>query len=97
MSFGAKRAGQFGALSELESTDRFIAACYERIRSFEQGEGKWEFISQETLVGTLRDIADLAFALAWNAKDLTCLQRAQVLDVLLSVADLMARIPGKEI
>jgi hypothetical protein len=94
ITFAAKEAGQFAALPELESTDRSIAACYERIRSFEQApKGERE---SETPVGTLRDLADRAFTLGWNTKDLTHFQQAQILDILLSVADLMARIPCEE-
>ncbi len=98
MPFAVNETKQFAARSELESIDRLIAASYRRIRSFEQAsKSERESISQKTPMGTLSDIADQVFALGWNTRDLTHLQQAQVLDILLTVADLMAKIPFEEI
>ena len=94
MAFAAKKAKQFDALLEPNCTDGFIAACYQRIRSFDQTPGserERESVSHEMQIGTLTDIADRAFTLGWNSKDLTHLQQAQLLDILLSIADLMFR------
>ena len=79
-------------LSNRTSTDGFIAACYQRIRSFDQTRGserERESVPHE--IGTLTDIADRTFTLGWNSKNLTHLQQAQLLDILLSIADLMVR------
>ena len=94
MAFAAKEEEQFDALLEPNCADRFIAACYQRIRSFDKTRGserKRESISDEVQVGALTDLADRAFTLGWNSKNLTHLQRAQLLDILLSIADLMVR------
>ena len=94
VAFAAKKAEQFDALLETNCTDRFIAACYQRIRSLDQTRGserERESISHEVRIGTLTDIADRVFTLGWNSKDLTHLQQAQLLDILLSIADLMVR------
>ena len=95
MAFAAEEPGQFAAQHEMDCTDRLISTCYRLIRSFEPAicdEQRSEFISQETPPKTLSDIADRVFTLGWNTNDLTCLQRAQVLNILLSVADLAARV-----
>lgn len=93
MAFTAKEAERFDALHEPNYADHVIAACYQRIRSFEQAGGserKRQSISYEVHVGTLTDIADRAFTLGWSSKDLTHLQQAQLLDILLSISDLVA-------
>lgn len=79
---------------EANSIDRVISTCYKLIRSIEQttrDEQKLNAISREAIARTLREIADRAFTAGWTAKDLTRIQRAQILDILLSVADLAAR------
>jgi hypothetical protein len=86
---------QFAAQHEGDPTDRVIFTCYRLIRSFEQtniDEQKIGAISRETLARTLREIAGRAFTVGWNTKDLTSIQRAQILDIILSVADLAARV-----
>ncbi len=93
MVFTAKEAERFDALHEPNYADRVIAACYQRIRSFEQAgrsERKRESISYGVHVGTLTAIADRAFTLGWNSEDLTHLQQAQLLDILLTISDLVA-------
>lgn len=97
MAFAAKEAKRFDALPESNYADRVIAACYQRIRSLELAAGsgrKRESTSHGMQAGTLSDIADQAFALGWRSKDLTHLQQAQLLDILLTISDLMDRCPS---
>jgi hypothetical protein len=82
----------FTGHDEADSIDGVISTCYRLVGSFEQeirtdqGIG---CIPRANLARTLGQIADRAFALAWNTRDLTCIQQAQILDILLSVASLL--------
>jgi hypothetical protein len=80
------------AAHEANSSDGIISTCYGLIRSFENAisvEQKTNSIPRETFVHALTQIADKAFDLARDARDLTGIQRAQILDILLSVANLL--------
>jgi hypothetical protein len=82
---------RFAAEHDADSVDWVISSCYKLIRSVEQiiGDGqKIRGISRDKLARTLKSIADRAFTTGWNTNGLTSIQRAQILDVLLSVADL---------
>lgn len=88
---GLEESELFERHYEADSTDAVVSTCYRLIRSFERATGpeqKIKSISRETLARSLREIADRAFALAWNRRDLTGIQRAQILDILLTVASL---------
>jgi NAD/NADP transhydrogenase alpha subunit len=76
---------------EVDPIDGVISTCYRLIGSFERAIGDkqaLQAISQETLARALREIANKAFTVGWNSQNLTSIQRAQILDVLLSVANL---------
>jgi len=82
----------FTGHDEADSIDGVISTCYGLIGSFEQEirtDQGIRCIPRANLARTLGEIADRAFALAWNTRDLTCIQRAQILDILLSVASLL--------
>jgi hypothetical protein len=85
---------RFAARYEAGNIDWFILTCYRLIRSFEQtarDEHGIKPASRESPAWTLRDIADRAFTIGWNRTDLNSLQRAQILDIIWSVANLAAR------
>ena len=76
---------------EADHIDGVISTCYRLIGSFERAirdKQALQAISPETLARTLREIANKAFTAGWNSQNLTAIQRAQILDVLLSVANL---------
>jgi hypothetical protein len=76
---------------EVDPIDGVISTCYRLIGSFERAirdKRALQAISPETLPRTLREIANKAFTVGWNSQNLTSIQRAQILDVLLSVANL---------
>ena len=76
---------------EADHIDGVISTCYRLIGSFERAirdKQALQAISQETLARALREIANKAFTVGWNSQNLTSIQRAQILDVLLSVANL---------
>jgi hypothetical protein len=76
---------------EADPIDGVISTCYRLIGSFERAirdKQALQAISQETLARALREIANKAFTVGWNSQNLTSIQRAQILDVLLSVANL---------
>jgi hypothetical protein len=76
---------------EADHIDGVISTCYRLIVSFERAvsdKQALQAISRETLARTLREIASKAFAVGWNSQNLTGIQRAQILDVLLSIANL---------
>jgi hypothetical protein len=76
---------------EVDPIDGVISTCYRLIGSFERAirdKRALQAISPETLPRTLRKIANKAFTVGWNSQNLTSIQRAQILDVLLSVANL---------
>ena len=76
---------------EADHIDGVISTCYRLIGSFERAirdKQALQAISPETLPRTLREIANKAFRVGWNSQNLTSIQRAQILDVLLSVANL---------
>jgi hypothetical protein len=79
-------------LFEAESIDGVISTCYRLVGSFEQEirtDQGIRCIPRANPARTLGEIADRAFALAWNTRDLTCIQKAQILDILLSVTSLL--------
>ena len=79
-------------LFEAGSIDGAISTCYRLVGSFEQEirtDQGIRCIPRANLARTRGEIADRAFALAWNTRDLTCIQKAQILDILLSVASLL--------
>ena len=81
----AEELERFAAGHDADSVDWVISTCYELIRSVEQiigDEQKIRGISREKLARTLKSIADRAFTAGWNTKDLTSIQRAQILDIL---------------
>lgn len=95
MAFAVEEPEQFTTQPGMDSTDRCISACYRRIQSLEQAirdKQKSKCISEEAAPQTWRDIADRAFTLGWNTKNLTRLQRAQILDILFRLADLKWRL-----
>jgi hypothetical protein len=76
---------------EADPVDGVISTCYRLIGSFERAvsdKQALQAISREALSRTLREIANKAFRVGWNSQNLTSIQRAQILDVLLSVANL---------
>ena len=82
----------FTGHDEADSIDGVISTCYRLVGSFEQEirtDQGIRCIPRANLARTLGEIADRAFALAWNTRDLTCIQQAQILDILLSVASLL--------
>jgi hypothetical protein len=95
MAFTVDESEGFAVRPEIDSTDRYISACYLRIQSFElaiRDKQKSRSISEETPPHMLREIADRAFALGWNTDNLTHLQRAQILDIIFRIAELTRRI-----
>lgn len=78
----------FTGHDEANFIDGVISTCYRLVGSFEQ-EIRIDQVTRCVPRGTLGEIADKAFALAWNTRDLTCIQQAQILDILLSVASLL--------
>lgn len=82
---------RLAAEHEADPVDGVIATCYRLVWSFERAirdKQALQAFSRETLARSLREIADRAFAVGWNSQSLTSIQRAQILDVLLSVANL---------
>ena len=82
----------FTGHDEADSIGGVISTCYRFVGSFEQEirtDQGVRCIPRANLARTLGEIADRAFAVAWNAKDLTCIQQAQILDILLSVVGLL--------
>jgi hypothetical protein len=75
----------FTGHDEANFIDGVISTCYRLVGSFEQ-EIRIDQVTRCVPRGTLGEIADKAFALAWNTRDLTCIQQAQILDILLSVS-----------
>jgi hypothetical protein len=76
---------------EADPVDGVIATCYRLVGSFERAirdKQALQVIPRETLARSLREIANRAFTVGWNCQNLTSIQRAQILDVLLSVANL---------
>ena len=75
-----------------DSIDGVISTCYRLVGLFEQEirtDQGVRCIPRANLARTLGEIADRAFAVAWNTRDLTCIQQAQILDILLSVVSLL--------
>jgi hypothetical protein len=82
---------RLAAEHEADPVDGVIATCYRLVWSLERAirdKQALKVISRETLARTLKEIADRTFAVGWNSQSLTSIQRAQILDVLLSVANL---------
>ena len=88
----------FTGHDEANFIDGVISTCYRLVGSFEQeirtAQGV-RCIPRANLARTLGEIADRAFAVAWNTRDLTCIQQAQILDILLSVASLLDAAKGR--
>jgi hypothetical protein len=84
----------FTGHDEANFIDGVISTCYRLVGSFEQ-EIWIDQVAGCVPRGTLGEIADKAFALAWNTRDLTCIQQAQILDILLSVASLLDAAKGR--
>lgn len=84
----------FTGHDEANFIDGVISTCYRLVGSFEQ-EIRIDQVAGCVPRGTLGEIADKAFALAWNTRDLTCIQQAQILDILLSVASLLDAAKGR--
>ena len=84
----------FTGHDEANFIDGVISTCYRLVGSFEQ-EIRIDQVTRCVPRGTLGEIADKAFALAWNTRDLTCIQQAQILDILLSVASLLDAANGR--
>ena len=84
----AEEPQPFTEHDEASSIDGVISTCYRLVGSFEE-EIRIDQVTRCVPRGTLGEIADKAFALAWNTRDLTCIQQAQILDILLSVASLL--------
>jgi hypothetical protein len=91
----ADESGQAAAVSPgVGYAERVITSCYRDFQWFEQDirdNEKSKRISRETPYRMLMDIADRAFTLASDTKSLNNLQRAQILDIILRVAELMGR------
>jgi hypothetical protein len=88
----AEEPQPFTGHDEANSIDGVISTCYRLVGSFEQEirtDQGTRCVPRGNLARTLGEIADKAFALAWNTRDLTCIQQAQILDILLSVASLL--------
>ena len=82
----------FTGHDEADSIDGVISTCYRLVGLFEQEirtDQGVRCIPRANLARTLGEIADRAFAVAWNTRDLTCIQQAQILDILLSVVSLL--------
>jgi len=82
---------QLAVEHEAGPIDGVIATCYGLIGLCERAirdKQASQAMSRETLARTLREIANRAFTVGWNSQNLTSIQRAQILDVLLSVANL---------
>jgi hypothetical protein len=82
----------FTGHDEAGSIDGVISTCYRLVGLFEQEirtDQGVRCIPRANLARTLGEIADRAFAVAWNTRDLTCIQQAQILDILLSVVSLL--------
>ena len=82
----------FTGHDEADSIDGVISTCYRLVGLFEQEirtDQGVRCIPRANLARTLGEIADRAFAVAWNTRDLTCIQQAQILDILLSVISLL--------
>jgi hypothetical protein len=94
----AEEPQPFTGHDEANSIDGVISICYRLVGSFEQEiriDQVTRCVPRGTLARTLGEIADKAFALAWNTRDLTCIQQAQILDILLSVASLLDAAKGR--
>jgi hypothetical protein len=63
----------FTGHDEANFIDGVISTCYRLVGSFEQ-EIRIDQVTRCVPRGTLGEIADKAFALAWNTRDLTCIQ-----------------------
>ena len=94
MACAADESVQAAVSPGVSYAERVITSCYRDFQWLEQdirdGE-KSKRTSQETLDGILMHIADRAFTLASDTKSLNNLQRAQILDIILRVAELMGR------
>jgi hypothetical protein len=88
----AEEPQPFTEHDEASSIDGVISTCYRLVGSFEEEiriDQVTRCVPRGNLARTLGEIADKAFALAWNTRNLTCIQQAQILDILLSVASLL--------
>jgi len=88
----------FTGHDEANFIDGVISTCYRLVGSFEQEirtDQGVRCVPRANLARTLGEIADRAFAVAWNTRDLTCIQQAQILDILLSVASLLDAAKGR--
>jgi hypothetical protein len=91
VALAVEQLGRLAKEYQTNPVDGVISTCYRLIGSFERAvsdKQALQAISRETLARTLREIASKAFAAGWNSQNLTGIQRAQILDVLLSVANL---------
>jgi len=91
VALAVEQLGRLAIEYETDPVDGVISTCYRLIVSFERAvsdKQALQAISRETLARTLREIASKAFAVGWNSQNLTGIQRAQILDVLLSIANL---------
>jgi hypothetical protein len=82
---------RLAAEHEANPIDAVIATCYRLTGSFERAirdKQALQAFSRETLARSLTEIAKRAFTVGWNSQNLTSIQRAQILDILLSVANL---------
>jgi hypothetical protein len=94
----AEEPQPFTRHDEANSIDGVISICYRLLGSFEQEiriDQVTRCVPRGNLARTLGEIADKAFALAWNTRNLTCIQQAQILDILLSVASLLDAAKGR--
>jgi hypothetical protein len=90
----ANQSGRAAVSRAVSYAERVITSCYRDFQRFEQDirdKEKSKRTSQETPDEMLMDIADRVFTLASDTKSLTNLQRAQILDIILRVAELMGR------
>ena len=91
IALAVEQLGRLAIEYETDPIDEVISTCYRLIGSFERAVSDKQALqatSRETLARTLGEIANKAFTVGWNSQNLTAIQRAQILDVLLSVANL---------
>jgi hypothetical protein len=94
MACAANESGGAAVSPAVSYAERVITSCYRDFQWLEQNirdNEKSGRTSQEPLDGILMDIADRAFTLASDTKSLNNLQRAQILDIILRVAELMGQ------
>lgn len=90
---GKPATGSLG--SDAFCREHFMLTCYGLIESFSQqlaDREHWSEASTEELAHSLNQITDQAVQLGLGAQDLSNLERAQLMDILMWVADVRARL-----